>query len=50
MKDLTSYLIMGLFVAFVVTTTVVAIEKIKHNGGHVETIFNTPIKEIIKIQ
>lgn len=50
MKDLTSYLIVGLFVAFVISTTVVVIEKIKQNGGHVETIFNTPIKEIIKIQ
>jgi multisubunit Na+/H+ antiporter MnhC subunit len=48
MKDVTPILIVCAIVISMAVTTIAVNRNIKKNGGEVETIFNTPIKEIFQ--
>lgn len=49
MKDVTGVIIGLTLILSMIATTIAVNKQIKDNGGHVETIFNTPIKDIIKL-
>lgn len=49
MKDISGYILMGAIVTTMIITTISVNRHIKKQGGKVETIFNTPLKEIIKL-
>jgi len=49
MKEHTGVIIALALILSMALTTIAVNKHIKDNGGQVETIFNTPIKEIIKL-
>ena len=49
MKDISGYLIITALITTMIITTITVNRHIKKEGGKVETIFNTPLKEIIKL-
>lgn len=49
MKDITGVIIGLTLIVSMIATTIAVNKHIKENGGQVKTIFNTPIKEIIKL-
>ena len=48
MKDHTGVIIVITLIVSMICTTLAVNKHIKDNGGKVETIFNTPLKEIFK--
>ena len=48
MKDISGYLLIAAIVIGCIITTVSVNAHIKNNGQKVETVFNTPLKEIFK--
>jgi hypothetical protein len=48
MKDYTGIIILASLIAGLFLASKLNTEAIKNKGGHVETIFNTPIKQIFK--
>lgn len=49
MKDITGVIIGISLIVSMIAAQIAVNKHIKENGGQVETIFNTPIKEIIKL-
>lgn len=49
MKDISGYILIGAIITTMIITTITVNRHIKKEGGKVETIFNTPLKEIIKL-
>lgn len=48
MKDYTAYIIVGALIFGIIAASIANDRHIRENGGKVDTIFNTPIKEIFK--
>ena len=49
MKDLTGYLIIAGIITAMIIAQLIVNRHIEKNGGKVETIFNTPTKEVIEL-